>query len=513
MKKILVLLAAAVLMMSMIASAGATPAVDNKTVVIATAQEPTVFFCQDSEFPSNQAKDSPVLFQIYECLLWMDENGELQPWLATGYEMSSDGLEYVFTLRDDVYFHNGEKMTAEDVAFTYTLGMEKNQPLRVNLLINLQSCEVVDENRVKFTLSAPFAGFPSETSARIGFIINKKYYEEVGSAGYNSAPVGTGPYVFSNRVSGQEIVLKAFDKYWDGVASIENVIIKPINNISTQFISLRSGDLDVINIADVASSKRLTEKDNAIWISVPSAMRVSMYFNMRPGLNRITEDENLRQAILRAINKDDIVYSVLSDEGVALDLDIVPGYTGAPDPGTYPIVPYDVELAKEYLAKSNYKGEPLRLICQAGTNYEKSAQIIQGALLPLGINVEIVATDTGTYTAASLAGEFELSINGTSSSLYDLSSCNTQYRIQSTTGPAFPGEFSKILDDLAARANVAIDPEERKAIAAEMFTISVENAFSVPLYNSTSTMAFNKNLTGITLNPNNAWRVDSWSWK
>ena len=115
MKKLLALVLVAVVTLSLVSVASAA-AVDKKTVVIATAQEPTVFFCQDQNYASNQAKDSPVLFQIYECLLWMDEEGVCQPWLATGYEMSEDGLEYVFTLRDDVYFHNGEKMTAEDVA-------------------------------------------------------------------------------------------------------------------------------------------------------------------------------------------------------------------------------------------------------------------------------------------------------------------------------------------------------------------------------------------------------------
>ena len=84
MKRFLSITLAAIMMLSAVTIASAAPAVDNNTVVIATAQEPTVFFCQDSEFQSNQAKDSPVLFQIYECLLWMDENGVCQPWLATG---------------------------------------------------------------------------------------------------------------------------------------------------------------------------------------------------------------------------------------------------------------------------------------------------------------------------------------------------------------------------------------------------------------------------------------------
>ena len=514
MKKLATLVLAIAMLLSLVTSASAA-AIDKKTVVIATAQEPTVFFCQDQEFSSNQAKDSPVLFQIYECLLWMDEQGVCQPWLATGYEMSADGMEYVFTLRDDVYFHNNEKMTAKDVAFTYKLCMEKNKTLTTNLLINLKDVEVLDDTHVKFILTAPFAGFPAETSARVGFIINEKYYNEVGSAGYNDAPVGTGPYTFVNRVTGQEVVLKAFDQYWAGKASIENIILRPINNISTQFISLRTGDIDVINSADVASCLQLTERDPLVWISIPSAMRVNMFFNVRPGSGSPLEnDENLRKAIVTAVNKQDLIVGVLHGEGAPLDMSCMPAYTGAPDAGTYtPAMSFDVEKAKEYLAASNYKGQELRIICQAGTNYDKAAQIIQGHLMAVGIKAAVVATDSGTYTASSLAGDFEMSINGTSSSLFDWSSCNTEYRIQAQIGPAYPGEFTEKLDKLSADANVAVDISERKAITAQIISIANENAFICPLYNATSTMAFNNELEGITLNPNNAWRVYNWNWK
>ena len=512
MKKLLALVLVAVVTLSLVSVASAA-AVDKKTVVIATAQEPTVFFCQDQNYASNQAKDSPVLFQIYECLLWMDEEGVCQPWLATGYEMSEDGLEYVFTLRDDVYFHNGEKMTAEDVAFTYELCMEKNLNLTRNLLINLQDVEVLDDTHVKFILSAPFAGFPAETSARVGFIINEKYYNEVGSEGYNNAPVGTGPYTFESRVTGQEVTLKAFDNYWGGKAAIENIIIRPINNIATQFISLRTGDLDVINSADVASCLQLTARDPITWISIPSAMRVNMFFNVRED-SLLGSDENLRKAIVSAVNKQDLIDGVLMGEGAPLDMSCMPAYTGAPDAGTYtPSLDFDVEKAKEYLAASNYNGEDLRIICQAGTIYDKSAQIIQGQLLAIGIKASVVATDSGTYTASSTAGDFEMSINGTSSSLFDWSSCNTEYRIQGTTGPIYPNGFSEILDDLCVQANVAVSAEERKAITAQIITIANENAFICPLFNSTSTSAFNNELEGVTLNPNNAWRVYNWSWK
>ncbi|MEY8355997.1 ABC transporter substrate-binding protein [Lachnospiraceae bacterium 54-53] len=481
------------------------------SVVIATAQEPTVFFCQDSSLSSNQAKDSPVLFQVYENLLWMDENGECQPWVATDYEMSEDGLEYIFTIRDDVYFQNGNLLTAEDVAFTFNLCKEKNPTLTTNLLINFDKAEVIDDTHVKFILTAPFAAFPAETSTRAGFLIDKSYYEEVGTAGYNEKPIGTGPYYFDSRVSGQEIVLKAYDKYWGGTAGIKSISIRPITNISTQFISLKSGNIDVVNMADIASCKQITDEDIATWLSAPSASRMVMILNDWPGLNVPTKDLNLRKAIQYAIYKEDILLGCVDGEGKILDIDVPSIYSGSPDPGTYPVIERDLDKAKEYLAKSSYNGESLKTICLSGTEQEKAAQIIQGQLMEAGITMEVVATDTGTYFAAQTAGAYDMNISVTSSSLNDVSSCNTQYRIQDTTGPIF--EEADTLDALCAQANNEIDPEARKELISQVFTIVQDQAYSVPLYNGTSTMAYNKNLEGITLNPNNAWRVFYWRWK
>ena len=145
-RKFLSMVLAALLTLTFLSGvAQATVPAAKDGVVIATAQEPTHFFNQDEQYLTSQAKDGPVLMQLYDTLYWMGEDGSCQPSLATSYEVSDDGMEYVFELRDDVYFHNGEKMTAEDVAFTYNLCVEKNAQLTKNLLMNFKEAQVVDE--------------------------------------------------------------------------------------------------------------------------------------------------------------------------------------------------------------------------------------------------------------------------------------------------------------------------------------------------------------------------------
>lgn len=530
MKKRLFALAMAVLMVcSMLVGCGskdpgnsadtATPAAegipssaDRTDVIIAVAQEPTGFFCQDKDISTNQAKDSPVLFNIYENLVWLDENGVCQPWVATEWTMSDDGLTYDFTIRDDVTFSNGDKLTAEDVAFTANLCLEKNPTLAGNLLINLEKAEALDDTHVRFTLRAPFGAFVTEMSTRAVFLIDKSYYEEVGPQGYNEKPVGTGPYVMESRVSGQEVVLKARDDYWGGKPAIETVIIRPISNVATQFISLKTGDIDVINIADVASCKEIAPDDIATWISSPSAARLTIGFNVTPGGARASNDKNLRLAILHAINKDDVLYACAEGEGAILEMEAPSGYSGCPNPGSVPVINQDIEKAKEYLAASSYNGETIKIICLAGTAQETAAQVIQGSLYEIGLtNVEVSATDTGNFYAASNSGDFDLSISVTSSSLNDISSLNTQYKIQGTTGPRY--EKAEELDALCKAADIETDPEARKDIWAQILTTSIEEGYGMGLYSANSVMALHKNLEGVTLNPNNAWRCVNWSWK
>lgn len=480
------------------------------TLVVATSQEPTVFFNQDQKYQSSQAKDGPVNLQIYEALLWLDEKGQVQPWLAKDYKVSDDGLKYTFTIRDDVYFHNGKKMTAEDVAFTFKLCLEKNQQQITNLLINLKAAEVVDSTHVALTLSAPFAAFPNAVTSRAGFIICKSYYEEVGSEGYNTKPIGTGAYKFVSRVSGSEVSLEAFDKYWGGVPSIKTIKIKPITNVSTQFISLESGNVDVIINADVNSAEKIPGNAAVTWAKANSATRSTLSFNTFTG--NLSKNINIRRAIQSVIDKEELLLGVLAGHGTILEIDAVPGYLGAPTKGMYKTVTKDLNKAKEYLTAAKYDGSELKCIVLAGTKDEKAAQIIQGQLLAVGIKMQVVPADTSTYYGYVMGGQsYDISIVSTTSSLYDISSINTNYH-SNTLQPEKVYPEKAQLDSLIEKANSTLNNEQRKAYAAEVLDIVTEQAYAVPLYSPVSAIAYNKSLKGVLPHPQAAFRAKDWTW-
>lgn len=484
------------------------------SVIIANSSEPTAFFCQDSTIVTSNAKDGMMLAQIYETLFYFDYDGIIKPRIATDYTVSDDGLEYVVGIRDDVTFHNGEKMTIEDVAFTFTLCLEKNKTHSGTMLVNMKSCEVVDDNHVKFTLSAPFAAFINNLTTRPGNIISKKYYEEVGTEGYNEFPIGTGPYKYVSRTSGQKLVLEAYEGYREGPAPIKYVYIHPISNVSTQFISLKSGDIDVINAADTASCLQIEADSIATWVSAIAGAMDVMRLNTRPACGSVLKDDkNLRLAIYSAINKEEILYGAASNYGVILDSDALSWYTGQPADGTYTTIPYDVEKAKEYLAKSSYDGALLKAVVQSGTREEKIMQIIQGQFYNIGINIDIVAADNATVTASWNAGDYDLLLRSETSSLADVSSINTNFGTNATRGANFDEAEQAWFDDKIDQIRQEPDEETRKSIVAEVHSRINENAYTVPLINPMGTIAYNKGLVGITMNPLGFYWINDWSWQ
>ncbi len=501
--------------------AGAAPAGDTSaaapdvpvkdTVVVSQAEEPTVFVTVNGSAPTNTSKDAIVIYNIYDSLFRMQKDGSLTPSLATSFDISADGREYTYHLRDDVYFHNGYKMTAEDVVFTFDTLKELYASAYESSFTNLDHAEYIDEYTMKFVLTDPFAAFDSCVTSRHGFILSKQYFEEVGGIeGYQEAPIGTGAYKLASRVSGESITLEAFEDYWNGAPAIKTVIIKPISNVTTQFLALENGEIDVIGGADVSSCLQITNPD-ITWGYTPSSSRTIIQFVAR-GPSPLA-DINLRKAIQSAINKQEVIDGAAEGYGVLLDYDCVPTWRDAPPQDSVPAVPYDIEKAKEYLAASSYNGEPLVVMAISGTTQERAAQIIQGQLLALGINLEIMPVDASTRTALARTGEgidMQLQIYGSTPN--DVSSLGFLHEANANFTPFAP----QILDEttrLVRLSHNELDSAARQEYVKQILTIINEEATIIPLYNPVNFGAWNAALNGIEVHSHGIiFFFEDWSW-
>ena len=480
------------------------------TLIISQNEEPTSFISIDSRFPASANKDHLLLHQLYDTLLFMRADGTITPALAERWEVSEDGLEYTFYLRQDVIFHNGDKMTAEDVAFTYNTALNDYASLAVTALTNMTHAEVVDEYTVKLVLSAPFAVFYKNVTGRLGYIVNKRVYEEIGAEEYMNQPIGTGPYMFESKVAGDNITLVAHEQYWGGSPQIKKVIIRPMTNPSTQFLALENGEIDVIVRADIASALQLNNP-TLTWDFTHTSHRTILQIIAREPSP--FADVNLRRAVQYAINRDDIVLGAYEGYANPLYSDVIPGYTGAPDISDLLTFEYDPDQARAYVAASSYSGEALQLMCVAGGPEERIAQIIQGQLGNVGINVEIMAVDASTRASLNRSGEgIDMHIDSSMSGTNDVSSLATQYRTTDARTPQWSRALCDAFDNFLWLADNEMDPEARKGHIAGLLNLAAEEAVIIPILQPVLVLAYNAALSNIEPHFGNLFFISEWTW-
>lgn len=481
------------------------------SVTVACAAEPDCFFPFHSTLRTNM-DEVPILHNVYEALIKLGPNNEHEPLLATSWEVSEDGCTYTLKLRDDVYFHNGEKMTAEDVEFT--LDSAGHTSAGSAQLANYEDTEVIDETTVAIHLTAPYGPFLNALAGRFALIVDKSLYEEIGEDAYNDAPVGTGPYKFVSRVSGDRITLEANDEYWGGAPSIRQVIFAVMSDTNTQMISLENGDIDVLINANIGALSKL-QSDKVAWATKDASSIDNLKFNCTKGP---AADLNFRKAVQSGINKEDVNIGVYEGMATIGDIQIAPGFSGRPDAGTYKVVEYDPEKAKEYLAASNYNGEEFKIVTVAGTKDESAAQIIQGQLIELGINCTVSAVDAASYSAAveNGNGDFGASLRFGGVSVLDADGLFYQYHSSFllTDGKYDAGVCTEELDAKLQQARVETDSEKRKLVYAEACDIITDNAFGACIYYDVNACAYSASIDGVVPRSlTGLYYFNDWNWK
>jgi len=187
-----------------------------------------------------------MLYALHDALLKPMPTGLQTPSLAESWTMSKDGLAYEFVLRKGVKFHNGEAVSAEDVKFSF----ERYRGAGAKQIKDkVREVQIVDAGRVRFHLKEPWPDFLTyygTTAAGVGWIVPKKYVEQVGEDGFKKAPIGAGPFRLVSFTPGIELVAEAFEGYWRKVPSVHRLVFKVMPDDTTRAAALKKGDVDVI---------------------------------------------------------------------------------------------------------------------------------------------------------------------------------------------------------------------------------------------------------------------------
>ena len=186
-----------------------------------------------------------VMYALHDAMVKPMPGKPLAPSLAESWTASEDGLTYEFVVRSGAKFHNGEPVTAEDVKFSFWRYRGASAKAIKDRVAEI---ETPDSRRVRFKLKAPWPDFltfyGSATGA--GWIVPKKYLEQVGDDGFKKAPVGAGPYKFVSFTPGVELTFEAFYQYWRKSPNVKRLVFKVIPDESTRLAALKRGEVDIV---------------------------------------------------------------------------------------------------------------------------------------------------------------------------------------------------------------------------------------------------------------------------
>lgn len=449
-----------------------------------------------------------ITYAMYDNLFEKNADGEYEPSLCEEYEISDDGTVYTFHLRDDVKFHDGSQMTADDVVFSINRTIEKGWA--ADMTAAIEKVEKTDDYTVVLTLSRPFGGMIGSLASPYFSIMSKAYLEENGDDIVERQPMGTGAYKFVEWVSGDHITLEANEDYFKGAPAIKTVTFKPITDKNTGLVALQTGETDAFLNVNYSDIPTVEEDENLSFYSTELASVLSLNMNVEvEPLN----DVKVRQAINYAINKENIIQGALENQGTEANSSISPTCDGYSEDVTG--YEYDPEKAKELLAEAGYDSLDFTIKIKENSKVQKVAQVIQSDLKEANINVEIEILEAGAYSTDVYSnGDYEMTITSWCAMFTDAYSLlYSQFHedCYGSTGNIThvrSDELSSMLDSAAQASE-----DEKTAAYTEVAQYISDNAYVASLVFDPTTITTNANLQGVEADALGIYQVKNFSWK
>jgi peptide/nickel transport system substrate-binding protein len=437
---------------------------------------------------------STTAWQLYDSLVWLNDQNDIEPALAESWEISEDGTEYTFHLRQGVTFHNGEPFNADAVVFSWErakdAGFEYSDQWQ-----EASAVEKVDDYTVKISTPEPNALFFS-ILADAWAIIPPGYFQEVGQAGFDEAPMGTGPYKFVEWAKGDHITFEANLDYWRGAPKIQTVIFRPIPESATRVAAIQTGEVDIVTRLSAEEAQSLLGAPNVTVIKYPVTREFYVAFNnMTTGVGQPTEDALVRQAMNYAVDVDAIIDALF--DGFA---EPSTGFIATGELGYGAVEPfgYDPDKAKELLAEAGYAdGFAMDMACPAGayTNFEEVCEAIVGYLGDVGIDISLDIMESGQYWDLEAAKELPPLFGDSWSALGGEAFRRLTGALMGADA-AYSSWSDPVIIDQLNKIKSTVDREERKKLYEDLQVYMQDNPPFIYLYEPVAFEAINTRVQG-----------------
>ncbi len=461
---------------------------DSSKIVVGIPQD-----LEDSLDPhkATAAGTREVLFNVFEGLLKPDENGNLIPAVAKEYEVSDDGLTYKFVLRENVKFHNGNPVTADDVKYSIekSAGMTGEESL-LAAFSNIKEVNIVSDGEVDIVLKETDADFPAYIASIPASIIPKD------NPTPDTTPIGTGPYKYVSRSPQENIIMERFDDYWGEKAFIRDVEFKILVG-DALVMNLKGGSIDICTHMSATQVAPLGDEFEILEGSMNLVQALYLNNKVKP-----FDDVRVRQAMSYAVDTQEILDLAFEGYGSPIGSSMFPAFGKYYQPELEHLYDQDIDKAKELLKESGYPdGFDMKITVPSNyTPHVDTAQVLVEQLKKVGINATIDQVEWNTWLSDVYTGrQFESTVIGVDAS--SLTADALLARFYSKADNNFINYSNSEFDKLYEKSKVTLDDNERTELFKQMENILAEDAANVYIQDMAEFVPVNKKFEGFTFYP------------
>ena len=478
----------------------------------------------DPAFSRNPQNIWPIN-QLFNGLVQLNKNLNIEPEIASSWSISPDGLTYTFYLRNDVYFHEspifGEKKTRRVEAKDFVFSFDRlKDPVVASpgswVLLNVENYEATAENILTITLKNPFPAFLGLLTMRYCSVVPKEVTTYYG-VNFRSNPIGTGPFYFKRWDENVKLVLLKNQKYFEKDTNgnklpfLDAISVRFIPDIQSEFMLFLQGKFDFINSLDTSYKDELLDYDGTLRSKYFEKINMlkGPYLNSEyigiflDSNNPAIKSKNIRRALNIGFDRKLMVAFLRNNIGYPAKRGIIPkGLPGTSDDE----IKYDPKLAKRlvenYIKKT---GERPSIKLATDSNYIDLCEYLQREFQKIGIEIKIDVMPTASLRQAKSSGKLELFRASWIADYPDAENYLSLFNSInfSPSGPNYTHYKNLNFDKMYKNSLVIMSDTLRFKKYREMDSLALSDFPIIPLYYDQVVRFVQKDVEGMEINPIN----------